>query len=137
MLAVYRDRLAIQLTDRIIIYELAHETSYDMHYRVRERISGKLECNLLVVTSLHFVLCHGKKLQQYNFKGKKEREWLLDESIRYIKVIGGAVGSEGLLVGLKNGAVLQIFIDNPFPIPLIKQSKAICCLDISSRYLFC
>ncbi|EQC37613.1 hypothetical protein SDRG_05207 [Saprolegnia diclina VS20] len=132
-IAVYRDRLAVQLSDRIIIYELTNETSYDMHYRVRERIQKDLPCSLLVVTSLHFILCQQRKLQQYNFAGKKEREWILEAPIRYITVTGGAKGKEGLLVGLKDGSVFQIFIDNPFPIPLIKQPNAIVCLDISAN----
>ncbi|ETV94469.1 hypothetical protein H310_11793 [Aphanomyces invadans] len=130
-IAVYRDRLAVQLSDRIIIYELSNESSYDMHYRVRDRIQKDLPCSLLVVASLHFILCQQRKLQQYNFAGKKEREWVLESPIRYITVTGGAKGKEGLLVGLKDGSVLQIFLDNPFPIPLIKQSNAIVCLDIS------
>ncbi|KAE8914051.1 Intraflagellar transport protein [Phytophthora fragariae] len=140
-LSVYRDRLAVQLSDRIIIYELAGNNgsgtatnaSYDMHYRVKERITKDLPCSLLVVTSLHFILCQKQKLQQYDFTGRKEREWVLESLIRYIKVTGGAPGREGLLVGLKDGSVWQIFINNPFPIPLIQQSSPISCLDISAN----
>lgn len=133
--AVYQDRLAIQLSDRIIIYELSHDNSYDMHYRVRERVHQQLECSLLVVTSIHFVLCQERKLQQYDFSGKKEREWVLDAAIRYIKLLGGERGREGLLVGLNNGQVLQIFLNNPFPISLIKQNKSVRCVDISAEYV--
>ncbi|RLN15216.1 hypothetical protein BBJ28_00011620 [Nothophytophthora sp. Chile5] len=137
-LSVYRDRLAVQLSDRIIIYELAGgngSSTGDMHYRVKERIAQDLPCSLLVVTSLHFILCQKQKLQQYDFSGRKEREWVLEALIRYIKVTGGAPGHEGLLVGLKDGSVWQIFINNPFPIPLIQQSSPISCLDISAKYV--
>eukprot|EP00947_MAST-08B_sp_MAST-8B-sp1_P003615 g3615.t1 len=133
-IAVYRDRLAVQLPDRAIVYELSEDDPYNtnMHYRVREKIYKPLECNLLVVTSLHLILCQERKLQLFNFQGRKEREWVLESIIRYIKVVGGPAGREGLLVGLKNGAVLKIFVDNPFPILLIKQQSSIRCLDLSA-----
>lgn len=35
-----------------------------------------------------------KKLQLYSFDGVKEREWVLDSVIRYIKVVGGPVQRE-------------------------------------------
>uniref|UniRef100_A0A7S3GCF1 Intraflagellar transport protein 122 homolog n=1 Tax=Palpitomonas bilix TaxID=652834 RepID=A0A7S3GCF1_9EUKA len=130
-IAVYRDRLAVQLPDRICIYELTHEDAEDMHYRVKQRIHKQLDCNLLVVTSLHIILCQERKLQLYNFQGARVREWVLDSVIRYIKVVGGPEGKEGLLVGLRSGLVLKIYIDNPFPIPLIQHNLSIRCLDLS------
>mmetsp|Transcript_6895 Transcript_6895/g.6756 ORF Transcript_6895/g.6756 Transcript_6895/m.6756 type:complete len:92 (+) Transcript_6895:292-567(+) len=56
----------------------------------------------------------------------------MEAPVRYIKVIGGPPKKEGVIVGLKNGQVVKIFVDNPFPIPLIKHNSAIRCLDISS-----
>ena len=78
------------------------------------------------------ILCQEKKLQLIGFDGKREREWVLGSLIRYIKVVGGPSGREGLLVGMKNGTVLKIFIDNPFPIKLIQQETSIRCLDMSA-----
>jgi len=43
----------------------------------------------------------------------------MDSFIRYIKIIGGPRGHEGLVVGLKNGQVYKIFITNSFPVLLI------------------
>lgn len=83
-IAVYRDRLAVQLPDVVIIYELMNEDRRDMRYRVRKRIHEKLECNLLVVTSLHVILCQERKLQLYDFHGTKEREWVLESVIRCV-----------------------------------------------------
>jgi intraflagellar transport protein 122 len=97
-----------------------------MHYRVATKIQKKLDCNLLVVTSHHVILCLEKKLQLYGFNGVMEREWVLEAVIRYIKIVGGPENREGLLVGLKNGMIQKIFIDNAFPIqarPYTPNSK--------------
>lgn len=49
--------LQVQLPERIIIYELYSQEASDMHYRVREKINQRLDCNLLVVCTNHIVLC--------------------------------------------------------------------------------
>ncbi|XP_039626944.1 intraflagellar transport protein 122 homolog [Polypterus senegalus] len=131
-IAIYKNRLAIQLPEKILIYELYSDDSTDMHYRVKEKICKKFECSLLVVCSQHIILCHEKRLQCLSFNSVKEREWLMESLIRYIKVIGGPPGREGLLVGLKNGAILKIFVDNPFAITLLKQVTSVRCLDMSA-----
>ncbi|XP_062056469.1 intraflagellar transport protein 122 homolog isoform X4 [Lepus europaeus] len=131
-IAIYKNRLAIQLPEKILIYELYSSDSSDMHYRVKEKMVKKFECNLLVVCSNHIILCQEKRLQCLSFSGVKEREWQMESLIRYIKVIGGPPGREGLLVGLKNGQILKIFVDNLFAIVLLKQATAVRCLDMSA-----
>ena len=54
-----------------------------MHYRVKEKIGQKVDCNLLVVCTNHLVLCQEKKLQCLNFHGVKEREWIMESLIRF------------------------------------------------------
>ena len=49
-----------------------------------------------------------KRLQCLSFQGVKEREWVMESLIRYIKVIGGPAGREGLLIGLKSGQVSRL-----------------------------
>ncbi|KFP91680.1 Intraflagellar transport protein 122, partial [Apaloderma vittatum] len=131
-IAIYKNRLAIQMPEKILIYKLYSDNSSDMYYRLKEKIVKKFECNLLVVCSEHIILCQEKRLQCLSFSGIKEREWLMESLIRYIKVIGGPPGREGLLVGLKNGQILKIFVDNVFAIVLLKQSTAVRCLDMSA-----
>ncbi|KIZ06021.1 hypothetical protein MNEG_1945 [Monoraphidium neglectum] len=134
--AVYRDRVAVQLASRVVIYELAPAEAgvavddNDMQYRACAKINASWDCNLLVVASAHLVLCQDKQLQLYNFDGVKEREWSLDAVIRYIKVAGGPPKREALVVGLKNGQVVKVFVDNPFPIPLVHHSCGVRCLDV-------
>lgn len=56
-IAIYKNRLAIQMPEKILIYELYSDDSSDMYYRVKEKIAKKFECNLLVVCSNHIILC--------------------------------------------------------------------------------
>jgi intraflagellar transport protein 122 len=57
-IAIYKDRLAVQLPSQVVIYELVYnDDSSDMHYKQKWKVQRTLECNLLVVTSLHIILC--------------------------------------------------------------------------------
>lgn len=124
--------MKIQLPERIVIYDLAKGSDgQNMHYKARDKINHKDDCTLLVVCSENIVLCQEKRLQCISFKGNMEREWLLEAAIRYIRGTGGPSGKEGLLIGLKNGQIVQIFINNPFPINIIKITTPIRCLDLS------
>lgn len=129
--SVYKDKLAVQLSDRLVLYELVPNESEDMQYKIKEKIAKQLDCSLLVVTSRNLVLCHDTRLQMLNFAGELEREWTFESSVRFIKVTGGPPGREGVLLGLKSGAVAQVFLDNPFPLTLLSQPHAIQCLDMS------
>lgn len=56
--AVYKDRVAIQLSNRVVLYQLEEGAGeLDMQYHSAAKINKKLECNLLVVASQHIVLC--------------------------------------------------------------------------------
>ncbi|KAG7202395.1 hypothetical protein KM043_018711, partial [Ampulex compressa] len=130
-IAIYRGKLAVQLPERVIIYEPS-SSAEGMHYRVCEKLNQPLNCNLLVVTANNLVLCLERRLQSLSFTGVVEREWILDEIITYIKVIGGPVGRECLIVGLKSGHVMKIYLDNPFPANITKIEGSVICLDVSS-----
>ncbi|XP_077265582.1 intraflagellar transport protein Oseg1 [Temnothorax americanus] len=130
-IAVYRNRLAVQLSERVIIYEPS-SAGDGMHYKIRDKLNQTLNCNLLVVTSNHLVLCLERRLQSLFFAGIIEREWILDGLITYIKVAGGPAGQECLIAGLKSGHVMKIYLDNPFPAHVAKIEDSVRCLDISS-----
>ena len=123
--------MAVQLPERVIIYEPSGNTD-DLHYRIRDKLVQSLDCSLLVVTTNNLILYLDKRLQSLSFTGLVEREWILDGPICYVKVVGGPPGQERLLAGLKNGQVMEIYLDNPFPALLAKVDGAVRCVDVSS-----
>jgi intraflagellar transport protein 122 len=56
----------------------------------------------------------------------------MEASIKHIKVVSGPPKKESLIIGLANGIVCRIFIDNAFPVVIVKQTTAIAVVDISS-----
>ena len=59
----------------------------------------------------------------------------MEYQVRYIKVVGGMPGKEGILVGLKSGHVFQIFVDSSFPVQLVKLSNPVRYVDLSMNRL--
>uniref|UniRef100_A0A5S6PZ64 Intraflagellar transport protein 122 homolog n=1 Tax=Trichuris muris TaxID=70415 RepID=A0A5S6PZ64_TRIMR len=129
--AVYKTKLAVQQSTSISIFEQTPTEDGSMEYDLVRTIEKDISCNLLVLCSQHIVFCQEKDLQCYNLYGHKERQWSIESVVRYIRVIGGIAGRESLLVGLQDGQVLKIFLDNPFPWQLIKLNDGIRCLDLS------
>ncbi|XP_066600383.1 intraflagellar transport protein 122 homolog isoform X2 [Prorops nasuta] len=109
--AVYKNRLAVQLPERVIIYEPSG-SSDGMHYRIKEKLNQGLNCNFFVVTTDHLVLCLERRLQSLSFVGVIEREWILDR--------------------LNTGHVVKIYLDNPFPTQIAKVEGPVRCLDVNS-----
>jgi intraflagellar transport protein 122 len=57
--------------------------------------------------------------------------------VTYLKTIGGPPKREHAIVGLSNGQVLKIFVDNSFPILLYRSSVAVikCDINVSKKKL--
>ncbi|MCO5559215.1 hypothetical protein L7F22_012810 [Adiantum nelumboides] len=131
-LAIYQKRVAVQLPKRIVLYEIHEHGDVKDGYHFCSEIKGDFDCNLLVLTSEHLTLCQEASLQLYSLDGKKDKEWHLSSSVRYIKVCAGPCGGEGLLTGLEDGSILKIWINNPFPRCIYSHTSSIRCLDLSA-----
>lgn len=140
-LSLYKNKLAVQLSDRVCIYESNVDDTVDMHFKLRKEkimIKDSREgegtnnaTNLMAVTSNNLVLCVGHMVELYAFDGVRLRVWTMDSRVNCIRVDGGPDGREGLLVGLQGGSVHKIYIDNPFPLEVTKRPAPIVQLDIN------
>jgi intraflagellar transport protein 122 len=103
-----------------------------MKYKAHKKMNKKIDCLSMFVFSQDLVLCFESKLQLLGFNGVLEREWVFDSLIKYVKPLSGPPRRESLIVGCQDGNVYKVFIDNGFPIPVIKQTTPILVADISA-----
>lgn len=107
-ISMYKNKLAVQLTDRVCIYESSAEEALDMHFRLRkERISisappsesGKTgpgdkqsgddrdrAATAMVVTAVNLLFCQCDLLEVYGLDGHRIRVWRLDAPVTFMKV---------------------------------------------------
>ena len=110
-ISLYKNKLAVQLSDKVCIYESNPEETLDMHFRLkRERIqnSAQIPCEHLLVASNHVIFCHQTNIALYSFDGQVQRRWSMDAPICYVKMNGGPENREAILVGLSNGMAYKV-----------------------------
>jgi len=61
-IAIYKERLAVQLPEKIVIYSVQEGDPYDMKYKAYKKINRKFECNLMFVLAHHLVMVFDKKI---------------------------------------------------------------------------
>jgi len=57
LLLFFKINFQVQLPSKIVVYESSLIQTSEMHYRIKEKISDNVVCNLLVVCSNNLVLC--------------------------------------------------------------------------------
>jgi intraflagellar transport protein 122 len=70
-IAVFNNIAAVQLSSNVVVYQGLRGEKNSMQYKVKSRVPQTSECDLLLVTSQHFVLCHKRKLRCFDFQGSR------------------------------------------------------------------
>lgn len=103
-----------------------------MKYKAHKKINKRIDCSNLFVTSHHLILVFEKKIQLLSFSGILVREWIFEDTVRFVRIISGPPKQESMIVGLANGVVSRVFIDNAFPVAIVRQTTGIQMVDISA-----
>ncbi|XP_052752603.1 intraflagellar transport protein 122 homolog [Galleria mellonella] len=126
-IAIYKHRLAVQLPERVVVYEQGDVEG--MLYRVKEKLSQKTECSLLVATSDALLLCQDTKLVMIGRQIPKS--WTVPAPIRYVKVTT-LYFEEVLLLGLLNGQIWQVEPTDGDSKMVLQTPGSVRCLDVSA-----
>lgn len=108
-----------------------------LKYSPYRKITKRFDCDSMEILNSHALFANDNRIQVYNFLGELEREWILDAKVTYLKTIGGPPKREHALVGLANGQVLKLFVDNSFPITLYRTTVAVlkCEINVAKKKL--
>ncbi len=132
-LAVYKNLIAAMISDRVLIYEQNQE---DISKSPKYQIKVEGEINLILLSSCHLFMCQENRLTSYELIRAEThqtfKEWVFEGDIKYLRVIGGAIGRECLIAGLKTGEIYIIYADNQFPVLLYQHDIPIRSLDLSA-----
>ncbi|XP_063837824.1 intraflagellar transport protein 122 homolog [Ostrinia nubilalis] len=126
-IAIYKHRLAVQLPERVVVYEQGDVDG--MLYRVKEKLSQKIDCSLLVATSDALLLCQDTKLVMIGRRVPKY--WTVPTAIRYVKVTT-LYFEEVLLLGLLNGQIWQVEPSDGSSKMILQTPASVRCLDVSA-----
>jgi len=55
--------IQVQLPSKIVVYESSSIQTSEMHYKIKEKMSENVVCNLLVVCSSNLVLCQVRRFK--------------------------------------------------------------------------
>ena len=94
-------------------------------YKAQCKFNKTLPSNFFFLGAENFVVADETRIQCFDFRENMIREWKMESPITYLKMTEGLPSKEGLLIGLKNGEIYRIFLDNPFPILLISHDVPI------------
>ncbi|KAG7313597.1 hypothetical protein JYU34_000752 [Plutella xylostella] len=126
-IAVYKRRLAVQLPERVVVYEQGDADG--LLYRVKEKLLQQPQCSLLVTTSDALLLCQDTKLTMIGRRVPKT--WTVPAPIRYVKVTTLYM-EEVLLLGLLNGQVWLVEPAGGICRLLLRGAGRVRCLDVSA-----
>lgn len=133
-LSLYKNKLAVQLSDKVCIYESNPDETQDMHFRLRrERIhaSNTIPCESMIITGINILFFETNIAQMFSFDGVLLRQWSLESNITCVKISSGPEGKEGIILGLQNGLVCKLYIDNIAAIDITRRNSPIKCIDMS------
>uniref|UniRef100_T1G248 Intraflagellar transport protein 122 homolog n=1 Tax=Helobdella robusta TaxID=6412 RepID=T1G248_HELRO len=131
--ALYQNKLLIQYSDTFLVYESPADNALSLQYKHCNKFNKKIDATIVMICSCNIITIIDRQITSLSFDGTRQNDWLLDSQVRYVKVVGGPIGREGLLVGLKNGKVMLIFLDNSFPVLLLTINGIVKGLDFNAN----
>lgn len=134
-IALHQNKVAIQLSDKVCVYECEAGDEADMHYRLRkDKISVRSDrdgVKNVLLTSTKLLVVKAATIELYTFECVRCRVWQLESPVTCLCPGGGPEGGESFFIGCADGTVVKIFVNNAVTTEIWKCSKELIGLDAS------
>lgn len=94
-------------------------------------IQKSFKSNIVKIACERILVSNGQQVEAFDFSGSLMGKWHFNEPVTHLKVHGGRIRREAVLVALKDGSLIQIFVSDLFQIPLLKHDLGIKSLQLS------
>ncbi|CAD8070453.1 unnamed protein product [Paramecium primaurelia] len=129
--AIFKEKVAILCGIKVLIYTCVIKGDDYMKYKQFKKFTKRVDCEHFQLSSSNVLIGAGQKLIAFNFNGDMDRTWSFEASISFVSIQGGPPKRELVLVGLENGGIYKLFLDNSFPIQIHKVNTQIKYLTMS------
>ncbi|CAD8208598.1 unnamed protein product [Paramecium pentaurelia] len=129
--AIFKEKVAILCGIKVLIYTCVIKGDDFMKYKQFKKFQKRVDCEHFQLASSNVLIGAGQKLIAFNFNGDMDKTWSFESPITVVSCQGGAPKRELVLIGLENGGIYKIFLDNSFPIQIHKVNTHIKYLTMS------
>lgn len=130
-LSIYKDKLGVLLSDKIMIYSLIVNDNNELTAKPFCKINMKSSCQGFMVLSTNFMFYNKRSLICQTYQGVFKQDWNFEANIRFASTIGGMAEFECICVVLENGMIYKVILSNPFPILIVKVDLPVKEVDFS------
>ncbi|KAL0234360.1 hypothetical protein PCE1_001396 [Barthelona sp. PCE] len=132
-IAVYDNRLAIMLEDKILVYRLNVNDHGGWNIKHYSSVPMTNDSALMLVTAQAMLFCSDVLIEAYDFSANMLKKWEFPAAIRYAKVFTSIAGNEVLLIGLKNGDIYRMYLGADFYTHLLTVNGSVRCIDFNAN----
>lgn len=122
--SVTETMIAIRFADEVSAYSFENINGH-LELNKFGRFDTNFNCNKFFIFSNNYVFCFDKSIKIYSQNGAFTREFNFSANVNDAAICSTVPGMEGIVAGLEDGQIVQLFVNHRFTHVLVKHDKPI------------
>ena len=129
--AVNQSLIAVMFADEVSTYSFEEVDNGQLELTKVGRFDTNFQCNKFFVFARTYVFVFEKSVKIYDESGLFQREFQFSSVINDAATCSTVPGMEGIVAGLEDGQIVQIFVNHRFPHVIAKHDKPVKVIGVS------